>query len=174
MMKLQARAKGAEFGVRSSAFETPDPQLRTPNGQRRTRSPVCSPRGAVQLEFILTIMTIMFVMFWMWELVMMTYTMNVLSDSAKEGVRYAIVHGLEGSTACSGSPDTTAIVSRIQDFAKMSLHDMSAMTVTVTYQGSCNLPGNWVRVVIAYPFVPYINLPVNYTLHATSEGRIVF
>src|SRR5260370_27981377 len=44
-------------------------------------------RGAAQIEFALTILTIVFVMFWMWELVMMTYTMNVLSDSAKEGVR---------------------------------------------------------------------------------------
>ena len=131
-------------------------------------------RGAASIEFMLTILIIMFVMFWMWEIIMMTYTMNVLSDSAKEGVRYATVRGLETATSCSVAPDTTAIVSRVQDFAKMSLHDMSAMTVTVTYQNNCNLPGNWVRVVVAYPFVPYINLPVNYTLRAASEGVVVF
>ncbi|PYV34529.1 MAG: hypothetical protein DMG22_05680 [Acidobacteria bacterium] len=131
-------------------------------------------RGAASIEFMLTIIIIMFVMFWIWELVMMTYTMNVLSDSAKEGVRYAIVHGLESSGSCSVPPDNTAVVSRVQDFAKMSLHDMSGMTVAVTYQGTCNLPGNWVRVVVTYPFVPYIQLPVNYSLHATSEGRVVF
>jgi Flp pilus assembly protein TadG len=165
MMRLRGKAKSSMFGVRNLAPQTSNSALRS---DKRVA------RGAVQIEFALTILVVIFVTFWMWELVMMTYTMNVLSDSAKEGTRYAIVHGLEGSSACSGSPDTTAIVSRVQDFAKMSLHSMAGMTVTVSYQGSCNLPGNWVRVVIAYPFVPYINLPVNYTLHAASEGRIVF
>ncbi len=141
---------------------------------RKRHSRIRSSRGAVQIEFALTIMIIIFVMFWMWELVMMTYTMNVLSDSAKEGVRYAIVHGLEGAKSCTTTPDSSGVASQVQNFANISLHDMSAMTVTVTYQGNCNLPGNWVRVVVAYQFIPYINLPVNYTLHATSEGRIFF
>ena len=98
MMKLQAKVKGSEFGVRSSAFETTNSQLRTPNGHHRTRNSAHSARGATQIEFILTIITIFFVMFWMWELILMTYTMNVLADAAKEGVRTAIVQGSSAGT----------------------------------------------------------------------------
>jgi Flp pilus assembly protein TadG len=141
-------------------------------------------RGAVQIEFILTIMTIMFVMFWMWELIMMTYVMNVLSDAAKEGVRVAIV---QGSSTGDCSVLVPAVTARVKAFAGMSLHDMSGMnvyvcsyadgdTTTTCSSDSATLCSatNRLRVVVSYPFIPYINLPLKYTLHAVAEGRIVF
>src|SRR5437867_11149680 len=86
-------------------------------------------RGAASIEFMLTIIIIMFVMFWIWELVMMTYIMNVLSDSAKEGVRYAIVNGFDSSGTCSVPRYNTAVVPRVPHSATMTLHDLSGMTV---------------------------------------------
>ena len=80
MMKLRAKSRSSMFGVRSSEFETPNRQLRTPNAQLRTDKRVA--RGAVQIEFALTIIIVMFVMFWMWELIMLTYTMDVMGDAA--------------------------------------------------------------------------------------------
>jgi Flp pilus assembly protein TadG len=130
-------------------------------------------RGAVQLEFALTIIVVFFVMFWMWELVLLTYTMNVLGDAAKEGVRTGIVQG-----ASSGTCPTAAITSRVQTFAAMSLHSTSGMTVNVTYPDGGSAPcsaTNRVRVDVYYPYIPYIRLPMlNPTLHTAAEGRIVF
>ncbi|HEV2494256.1 MAG TPA: TadE family protein [Terriglobia bacterium] len=57
--------------------------------------------GQGQIEFVLSILTIMFTIFWTWEVVLAVYTYNVLSDAAKEGVRYAIVHG-SNNQYCSG------------------------------------------------------------------------
>jgi Flp pilus assembly protein TadG len=140
-------------------------------------------RGAVQIEFILSILTILFVMFAMWELIMIVHTMNVLSDAAKEGVRYAIVHG-NRNTNCSGpvstpectDPDPTGV--RVQavvlDYAKYSFHDISGITVNVTYPDGANVPPNRVRVTVAYDFVPYTAFNFRPTLHAAAEGRIVF
>ena len=135
-----------------------------------------SQRGATQIEFILTIITIIFVMFWMWELILMTYTMNVLADAAKEGVRVAIVQG-SSTTTC---PDA-AVTTRVQTFAAMSLQNTSGMTVAVSYPDSVSYPlapcaaNNRVRVQVTYPYLPFFkSLPVTYTLHMAAEGRIIF
>jgi Flp pilus assembly protein TadG len=140
-------------------------------------------RGAVQIEFILSILVILFIIFAMWELIMIVHTMNVLSDAAKEGVRYAIVHGSH-NTNCSGpaappectSPDATGtrVAAVVLDYAKYSLHDVSAITVSVNYPDSCSIPPCRVRVAVAYDFVPYTALNLRPTLHAAAEGRIVF
>ena len=58
-------------------------------------------RGQAQLEFVLSILFVMLFTFGMLEMVMLVYTYNVLADSAKEGVRYAIAHGTDNAT-CSG------------------------------------------------------------------------
>jgi Flp pilus assembly protein TadG len=138
------------------------------------------------MEFILSIFTMMFVIFWIFELVMAVYTKNVLADAAKEGVRYAIVHG-KGNGNCSGPntpvcPDPTGanVIAQVQNFAQMTLHDTSAMTVTVQYLdnagGSATTvdPNTRVRVEASYTYVPYIVLPwVTPTLNSAAEGRIV-
>ncbi len=160
------------------------PMVRTPFRTRRAGRSRIGDRGAVQIEFILSFLTIMFVIFGMWELIMIVHTMNVLSDAAKEGVRYAIVHGGGGSANCSGpsppagctSPDTggSRVVAVVQDYAKLSLHDISAITITVTYPDGQIVSPSRVRVEVAYAFVPYTALNIRPTLRAAAEGRIVF
>ena len=139
-------------------------------------------KGAVQIEFVLSFLLIMLVFFGMWELIMIVYTMNVLSDAAKEGVRYAIVHG-GGNINCSGpnpsdtctNPDPAAdrVVDVVKDWAQFSLHDISAINVTVTYPDSTSEAPARVRVEVAYTFVPYTALNLKPELRTVSEGRIV-
>ncbi len=138
------------------------------------------------MEFALSIFTMMFVIFWIWEVVFAVYTKTVLADAAKEGVRYAIVHG-KGNSNCSGPntpacPDPTGanVVSNVQSYAQLTLHDTSSMTVTVQYLNNTggsatNVDQNTrVRVAVSYTYVPYIPVPwVSPTLNAVAEGRIV-
>jgi Flp pilus assembly protein TadG len=136
----------------------------------------------VQIEFILSFLVVMFLIFGMWEMIMVMHTMNVLSDAAKEGVRYAIVHGDRNNSGYqSSSADVTAIEQVVRDYAKLSLHDISAISVNVCYppaSGSgcdgSNAAPNRVRVDVAYAFVPYTALNIRPTLHAAAEGRIVY
>ena len=140
-------------------------------------------RGAVQIEFVLSFLTIMFVIFGIWELIMVVYTMNVLSAAAKEGVRYAIVHG-GGNANCSGpnppvtctNPDPPAnnVINSVKDWARYSFHDISALTVTVTYPDSTSEAPGRVRVQVVYTFIPFTALPIRPTLRGVSEGRIVY
>ena len=140
-------------------------------------------RGAVQIEFILSFLTIVFVIFGIWELIMVVYSMSVLSDAAKEGVRYAIVHG-GGNINCSGpSPPVTCtnpdpagdrVVNVVKDWARYTFHDIAALTVTVTYPDSTTEAPARVRVQVVYTFIPFTALPISPALGAVSEGRIVY
>jgi hypothetical protein len=61
----------------------------------------CSDEGSMLIEFSLSIWTLFLVTFLIFEFCMAVYTYSVLGNAAREGVRYAIVHGTD-SSSCSG------------------------------------------------------------------------
>ena len=141
--------------------------------------------GQSLVEFALSILFVLFLVFGIIELTIFVYTYNVLADAAKEGVRYAIVHGTGiGASNCSGPggsgvtcTDSTAanVTADVASFARLSLHDPSAMTVTPTYPDSSSVPPSRVRVTIAYNYQPIFGFGwPSVTVNAASEGRIAF
>lgn len=146
-------------------------RLRTTRQQRaRWRG----SRGAVQIEFILSFLTIMFVIFGMWELIMVVHTMNVMSDAAKEGVRCAIVSG-NGCPIPAGCPyGTDKIKCRVWDYARFSLHDVSAITINPEYPDGNNDVGSRIRITVQYDFMPYTALPIRPTIRTAAVGRVVY
>ena len=64
-----------------------------------------SPRGCdrqsgqAMVEFMLTIVIVFIVFVSMLQMIMLMYAYNTLADAAKEGVRYAVVHGTGLATA---------------------------------------------------------------------------
>jgi hypothetical protein len=134
------------------------------------------------VEFALSIMVVLLTIFFAWELLMAMYTATVMADAAKEGVRYAIVHG-SSSTLCSGpnpsnpcanDPSAGEVVNTVKNYARASLHDVSAITVAVSYPDGNNDPPSRVLVTVTYNYVPYINLgSLTPRLTTKAAGRIV-
>lgn len=138
-----------------------------------------SERGQAQVEFVLSIVFVLVLIFGIFEMIMLLYTYNVLADSAKEGVRYAIVNGSDSANASNGNGCSTsspaAVITQVQNYAKMSFHNISGMTVNVCYPDGSNLAPNRVRVTVSYPYQPLLNLGwPSVTINAASEGRIVY
>jgi Flp pilus assembly protein TadG len=140
-------------------------------------------RGAALIELAVSVLVLFFVVFWTWELVMAVYTYAVLSDAAKEGVRYAIVHGIDvGTGNCSGPGCTDAsgtnVANVVRDYAQYALHDMSAMTVTVNYPETAvtySQSGGLVTVNVSYTYVPWVKLAWTPPALVTgAQGRIVW
>jgi Flp pilus assembly protein TadG len=130
---------------------------------------------------VVSLTVIFSLVFWLFELCMFTYTCNVLNDAAQEGVRYAIMHGTD-SSACSG-PDTVCtnqtpysnVQAVVTAAVSASLHNTSAMTITVSYANSTAAIGNPVAVRVAYTYVPYLNFPgLANALTFTSQGQILY
>ncbi len=144
--------------------------------QRRARQ-----RGQASLEMMVSLTTIFALVFWLFELCLFTYTCSVLNDAAHEGVRYASMHGID-SLICSG-PDSICtnqspysnVQAVVKSVAAASLHDISAITVMVTYANGTAALGNPVAVRIYYTYVPFFNFPgLATTLTFSSQGQILY
>jgi Flp pilus assembly protein TadG len=148
--------------------------------------------GQAAVEFALTVSILMLLLVGMLEMTLFIYTYAVLADSAKEGVRYAIVHGGSGTNptgpgsgtawttpwpACSSGNSSTAapVVTVVQRYANMSLHGTSTMNINVCYPDGDNKAGSAVEVSVSYLYQPLFGLGwPSVTVYANSAGRIVF
>jgi Flp pilus assembly protein TadG len=148
-------------------------------------------KGQAAVEFALTIVFLMLLIVGFVELIMMLHTYNVMADAAKEGVRFAIVHGAAntgGSGPSTGSATTppcttlnatttnvTSVKDAVKAYAQLSLHDVSNLTVNVCYFDGTNKNANRVGVAVSYPYQPFFGLGwPTVTVKAAAQGRIVF
>jgi hypothetical protein len=115
-------------------------------------------------------MLILTIIFATIELCSAVYTYVVLSAAANEGLRYAIVHS---SDAGSLVLNTT---SKVTACAAFSMHDVSAISVSVTSPDGSFVPPNRVSVSVSYAYLPYLGFvfPNPPTLSAFAVGRMVY
>ena len=141
--------------------------------------------GQASVEFLLTIIFMTLLLFALIELLLFIHTYSALADAAKEGVRYAVVHGSTSSfpsgpgstTDIDGPPaPSTAVPGNgsgygvVKTYAMYSFHNPAAVTVTVTYDPAgegtgCTTNTNnapavngypcSVRVTVSYPYQPF-------------------
>jgi Flp pilus assembly protein TadG len=144
-------------------------------------------KGQALVEFALTAVFVVLLIAGAVEIIVMIYTYTVLAASAKEGVRYAIVHGTGvGASTCSGPggggttcTDSTAanVKAAVSKYSAFSLHDSTAIGngVTVNYPDSSSVSPNRVQVTVAYVYQPLFGLGwPTITVNAAAEGRIAF
>jgi len=165
--------------------------------RRLFKSRLGSDRGQATIEFALVIIMLFLAVVSILELIIFVHTYNVLADSAKEGVRYAIVHGannsyhvgptcpcakVDGPPASSGAAaeDPTNTYGVVKTYAQYSLHDTTSMTVTVTYPDAAtpvkpsNATPNRVKVTVSYPYQWFLGLGwAAIQVNASAEGRIM-
>ena len=164
----------------------------------RHRSLATSESGQAMIEFALVITAVFLVFLSMIQMIMLMYAYTTLADAAKEGLRYAIVHGT-GNTNCSGPGSTsvtcpditganvvTAVIggttcSPTCGFAGLSFQNIQTTDVTVDYNPNnangatpCNVPGCMVRVTVSHVYTPLFGLSwPSVTLNASADGRIM-
>lgn len=122
-------------------------------------------RGQSLLETMLMIVVIFNVVFWVFEVGWITYTHSVMADAANEGVRYAIVRS-------GGDPAGTR--AKVLAFAQTSLHNTSALSVSVNFPAGSSAPPNPVEVTVTYTYVPWLSGFINTpTMRAYAKGNMV-
>src|SRR5438270_5976280 len=100
-------------------------------------------RGQAALEFALVTVFLVLLLVGILEMTMFVYAYSALSDAAKEGVRYAIVHGSSATSAAGPAADggcqtSGSVVSAVKTIAALSLHNIS--NVKVCYPDQNNDP----------------------------------
>ncbi|HEY4930566.1 MAG TPA: TadE family protein [Terriglobales bacterium] len=122
-------------------------------------------RGAVLLEFSISILLVLTILFSTCELCTLIYTYAVMSDAANEGVRYAVVH----------SSDSAGAITRVKMYAALSLHNVANIAVSVTYPDGTAVPPSRIAVSVTYHYVPYLNFMSNPpTISAYAQGRLMY
>jgi Flp pilus assembly protein TadG len=148
---------------------------------RRAGEFAAGEQGSMLIEFSISIWILLLVALLIFEFCMTLYTYSVLGNAAREGIRYAIVHGTD-SSSCSG-PSTGCTDSNgsnvsavVNGYASISFHDISGITVTPSWPDATSTPSSRVLITISYPYVPYMTLPGfnSPQMQVTAEGRIVY
>ncbi len=124
-------------------------------------------RGNTTLEAALSLTVFLMSIFGIMDLGRMVFSYNLVAHGAREGVRYAIVHGNN-----SASP---ANVITIGDYLRGQTPglDRNGTTVAVTWTPN-NSPGSTVSVTVSYsfrPVAPYIPAGT-WILRARSQGIV--
>jgi hypothetical protein len=149
-------------------------------------------RGQTAIEFLFTVLFVMLFVLGFLELVLLVFSYNVLADSAKEGVRFAIVHGTkslncngpgdpaDATVACDGT--SAGVKTAVTNYGNHSGQSIANGNITVTYANAadgtkpaCSAPGCSVEVQVSHVYRPFFGLGwPNVTMHATSEGVVTF
>ena len=146
-------------------------------------------RGATLVEMTIAAFLMVMLLLGIVEISRMMVVYTALSNAARAGTRYAIVHGYDRTGSGASGPSTSGssaqVTTAVKNFAGAGLLDTSQLVVTVTYPDSTpcesaasaisNCPGNRVTVKVTYPFTPFTRyFPLSTTLGNTSQGVITF
>lgn len=135
------------------------------------------------VEMALSLIVLLTILFGLIEICLALYTYHYVSDAAREGTRYAIVHG--ASCQVSGVSCTVTkpqIQTYVQNLGYPGI-TTSAMTVTTTYSpypaggtcvaALCNGPGDLATVTAQYKFPLSIPFVPSRTLTISSTSSMV-
>ena len=131
--------------------------------RRRQRS-----RGQALAEFALVAPIFFLMLFAIIDFGRYAYYVQVLNNAAREGARYAIVHGAEGipSTGPPDDPSGAAVKTTVRNYL-VGVLDAGALTIDPTWTSpggvpGPNLRGNLVTVKVEYQFrslIPLVPIP---------------
>jgi Flp pilus assembly protein TadG len=168
-----------EFGI--ACPQSPAGTIRQVIG--RTRSRFLREQGQAIVETALSMIVLLTILFGLIEICLALYSYHFVSDAAREGTRYAIVHG---STCLVKTVSCTVTNAQIQTYVKdigFPGINPSAMSVTTVYSAwpaggtcvavGCNGPGDLATVTVNYLFPLNIPFVKSRVLGMTSTSAMV-
>lgn len=106
---------------------------------------------------------------------------TTVSNAARVGARYAIVHGSDAGTPSGPANDDSNVITIVNNYAQVAGLNTSSLTVHVYYYSkgettpACNDPGCWVKVTATYPYNPLTTyFPISAQLSSVTEGVVTF
>lgn len=137
-----------------------DRRRRTRDGARR-RS-----RGQALVEFALVVPIFFLILFAIIDFGRYVYYVQILNNAAREGARYAIVHGAN-SLLRTGPPDDpsgAAVIDVVRTYAigVIGRADASVLAIVPTWDPANNHRGTKVTVEVTYGFdsvIPVVPIP---------------
>jgi Flp pilus assembly protein TadG len=125
--------------------------------------------GQSLVEFSMCVFLLVMLLIGVVEIGRMVLVYTTISNAARAGTRYAIVHGTDSSVTVS------QVQSVVTDYLSAAPMTAANATVTVTYGITSKTIGSTVTVQVLYPYDPFTTyFPLSVNLGSTSEGVITF
>jgi Flp pilus assembly protein TadG len=131
---------------------------------RLTRRLIGEERGAALVEFAVSSLLFVTVAFGTMEFSRMIMDYNIVSNAAREGVRWAAVRGAASGRTATATSIKNYVVSRANGL-------LAPSNITVTWPVNNNV-GSDVQVQVQYPFVPIAAMLPQATINLTSTTRM--
>ena len=134
--------------------------------RRSDRRKLLNERGQTYAEFALIVPCFLLLLFGIMWLGLAVYTYNYVSYSAREGSRYAAVHGTDSKQPVTTSSAVTTFVEN--DAPGLNPSNLTVST-TWTPAATPGNPGGTVQVQVQYqlqftiPFMSHVTLPLTST-----------
>lgn len=138
-------------------------------------------RGQTLVEFALVAPIFFLILFSIIDFGRYVYTVQILNNAAREGARYAIVHGSAGIPSSGDpAPGTTSsdptganVKAVVRRNAVAVVNSAADLTITPVWPDLSNGRGHTVTVTVSYPFktlIPIVPLP---PITVTGESTLV-
>jgi Flp pilus assembly protein TadG len=163
---------------------------------RRATGAWHSEEGASLVELGLALPIVFTLLFSVFEITLMLYSYQFVSDAAREATRYAMVRG---STSCTNTPNLTScnlnpnttgnpLQTYVQSLGFPLASDLTATATWLTAttsgspgtttwstcnSGTCNLPGNAVKVTVTCAFPISFHFWRTFSFHISSTSQMV-
>jgi Flp pilus assembly protein TadG len=132
----------------------------------------CPRRGQSLVEFAIGLLVLLLLVFGVMDLGRAVFAYNSISHCAREGTRYAVVHGAESPTPIGPADNDQTLESLLRAKYAVGL-DASRLTFGSHWAGSNNIPGSTVTVTVRYNFQSAILFALPLSLQSRSSGTIV-
>jgi Flp pilus assembly protein TadG len=142
----------------------------------RNKASVGSEDGQSMIELAVTLPAFLALIFCFMELCMIFYSYNMISESAREGTRYAMVHGATCPT--SANPTCKVTATQVNTYVSgLGWPNLGGGTITVAtlYSDPNEAIGSHVSVQVTYVFpitMPYVPSS-SISMSATSQMTII-
>lgn len=144
-------------------------------GRRLLRQLSRDESGQSIVEFAITFTILMAFVLSFIEVCLMFYTFGMISESVREGTRYASFHGSTCTTASSLSCTATAATLNTY-VTQLGFPNLAGgtMTVNTTFPDGSQAPGNHVKIAISYAFpITLALVPRNAVTMSTSSTMTI-
>jgi Flp pilus assembly protein TadG len=148
----------------------------SPAGRKRSPRSILREEGQSTVELAIALPFLLSFIFGLMQVCIAFYIYESMSELAREGTRYAMVHG--ASCVTSSSASCTATAAEIESYVNsIGLLNSGAapMTVTASFPDGNENVGSRVQVVVKYTFpfnVPFMK-STSLSMSSTSEMYIL-
>ena len=126
-------------------------------------------RGSYIIEFGLSFALFFGIILGILDVSRGIYAYSFLAGAAKEGSRYAMIHG-----SSSGSKASSSDVQGVVQKYLIGMVDPGSATVTTTWNPTSENPGSIVTVKVQYTYAPITSWLVgNWTLQSNSQVMVM-